>query len=185
MSHLMLGRCPPSGRAFTLGSRRASALVIASQIGMLVKHIQNMPKHHIKTFLDPQKTQYWRDLHCSDAGTKPSPLASLEGQSAYASCVEKARNKAMETGRLDAEHPWPPLNKRESAQCRSAAAVTPWCLAQIDTYEQILKKASEDQLVDNKGYRLADVSQTASRGALSLGGTLDTILTGTRYYDYE
>ena len=172
-------------RVFFVGSRRGSALVIASQIELLAKQVRNMPKHHVKTCLDPQKAEFWRDLGCSDAGSKASPLASLEGQAAYANSVEKARNKAVEKGRLDAQHSWPCLSERESSHSRSLTSVTPWQLAQIDTYEQILKKACEDETVNATLYRVADTSQTASRGAVSLDGTLDTILTGSSYYNYE
>lgn len=110
-----------------------------------------------------------------------SQAEKVKAASEYASAFAKAHAKAdkrISNGSLL------PVHARMSSKT-SQNGLTPWLRAQIDIYELILSNVPEDALPPSDEYfPVADVGQSANRGAVCIQGTVPSISTSTRIFAY-
>ena len=131
-------------------------------------------RHHISSCLVPSQTA----LHETE---QQSEAEKVKAASEYASAFAKAHAKA---GKRISNGSLLPVHARMSSKTFQGG-LTPWLRAQIDIYELILSNVPEDALPPSDEYfPVADVGQSANRGAVCIQGTVPSISTSTRIFAY-
>lgn len=143
---------------------------------LLRKHQDEPRVHHVRSFLkEPDK----QDLQSEQDSQKAAEL-----ESKYASAF--AQGLLAAAPRVYKDHPGPEeRTKRESAR-PELQGFSPWMRAQIDVYQHIIQSQKQFSETDPADwFPVADVGQTASRGAIQVTGELPCITTSSKIYAYD
>ena len=133
-------------------------------------HVESCPRPESEAVPDAGESDVVND----EAGRVKQ---ACEYASAFKASYEKAK-KRITVGKLHQKE------QRASASVAPWMKLTPWLQAQIDIYEMII--ASIPGAASTPMYHaLADVGQSAYRGAISVQGTLPSISTSSRLFSYQ
>jgi hypothetical protein len=116
----------------------------------------------------------------------PAPDGGLEACAAdvkYQVAIEKAFRLAVHAKRLPANWKLTPQRSRPST-AHGLTSLPPFIRANIDVYFDIITKMVASRAGSSDFYPLADVSQTVSRGRTNVDGTVPTLTTSSRIFDY-
>lgn len=160
-------------RIYWIGHHNAAASAIKAQVEQLSSHAKGFKVHHVSSFVVPSSVAKWAALMKGGATGDEVDAAAV-----YAGTLQKARDKAK--GRLPAALAWPRLEDTES---RHLPMTNAWSRAQVDVYEQICLHQCTD--VDGPRHWVADIGQTAGRGAVRVTGLAPTFTTSSRPYSYS
>ena len=143
--------------------------------------------YHAKSFVLPSEHAIVQDWHAKQAkGIDVAPAGGLDecaAEAKYSSAMEKAFRLAVNAKRLPADWTLTPLIRRPST-VHGLRSLPPFLRANIDVYSDIIEVAVRAGS-GNPPCRLADVSQTVSRGRTTLDGTVPTLTTSSRIFDYD
>ena len=163
--------------------RRALAS-ISEDINITVKSLTDSPmRHHIKSCLEPATGEPQFSLDASDCTPKvPDEAQRVQMACQCAECFAKAHAKAahrIAVGNLK------PVGDRMSAKT-SEVGLSPWLRAQIDVYELIVDSIPHsDRPAPEFFFPVADVGQSAGRGAVCIQGTIPSLATSSRIFAYQ
>jgi hypothetical protein len=119
----------------------------------------------------------------ADGSAADGGLEACTTESKYSSAVAKAFQGAVAAKRLPADWRMTPLIHRPSVT-HDLTAQPPFIRANIDVYGDVVNHIASRGGASHP-YRLADVSQTVGRGRATVDGTVPTLTTSSRIFDYE
>ena len=174
-------------RTYFVGTRLGKQVLasISEDITSLVKHLTDAPlRHHVKSCLCPAPDRASEfNFDTSDGRlTEPAEAQRVQLACDYAECFAKAHAKAgqrITAGKLR------PVGNRMSTKT-SEVGLTPWLRAQIDAYELIIDSIPlADHPPPEFFFPVADVGQSAGRGAVCIQGTIPSLATSSRIFAYS
>lgn len=151
---------------------------VLADINSLTAQVGCMPTHHCTSFLEDSPS--WWPSPTDSPETSCGASASAESEAQYSTSLSAAFKAAGQ--RLDPDARLPPIADRES---RFALRATPWMRAQVDTYNEIVKKELRNMRPDAEPHAVADVSQTSHRGKVCVEGFVPTIATSSKLWSYK
>jgi hypothetical protein len=170
-------------RAYFIGTRSGCLKEIVDNVKQLLKvHDENPKRHHIETCLQSVSSQE------GGPETVQSESDKVKAASEYFACFKTAFEKAKTAKRLG-DLPLLDWKCRASSVANLPVNTSPWMKAQIDIYEAILAHSLQGQDVaeafGNDFHPIADVGQSADRGALAVQGTIPSLTTSSRLFSYK
>lgn len=153
---------------------------LVSDTELLQRALSSVPiRHHLETCVvgNPQ------------SNIAPTPAAATdcdrvkqasEYAKEFAKSFQKAQTRLGQASQLKPTH-----ERTTQVHAQAVAGATPWTRAQIDVYEMLVQAAAPDPALYEMFHPVADVGQSAYRGAIHVQGTLPSISTSTKLWSYR
>jgi hypothetical protein len=168
-------------RVFFLGTRLGGGILqqLVSDTELLQRELSALPiRHRLESCVAKVMTTSTCPPCASDAD-------KVKQASEYAADFAKSYGKAKK--RLGKDSQLKPVHERASyIHAQQLAGTTPWIRAQIDVREMLYKASTMPDPSKHEMYHpVADVGQSAYRGAIHVQGTLPSLSTSTRLWSYS
>jgi hypothetical protein len=149
-----------------------------ADVELLQRELSAVPiRHHLETCISENPQQPAVPLATTD-GDKVKQASEYAKE--FAKSFQKAQTRLGEASRLK------PLHERTTqVHAQAVECTSPWIRAQIDVYEMLVKAAAPDPSLYEMFHPVADVGQSAYRGAIHVQGTLPSISTSTKLWSYN